>query len=177
VHVLPRTACRNRFLVPGDACLRGTAFGYEPVRKLGWRKKLRTVIGAAICWRSRANTRSLGCCWAPPRNDKHRAEGSKPRAGGRHRRRARQRTHRRHAEDSRRGQHSGFGPSEGLAGKRHERRTRGTGATRVSRSLKEAETEEGSGSREGQPPTLENATVRGAKPRSRGVRSWQPACR
>jgi hypothetical protein len=40
VHVLPRTACRNRFLVPGDACLRGTAFGYEPVRKLGKMKKV-----------------------------------------------------------------------------------------------------------------------------------------
>jgi hypothetical protein len=41
----------DRFLVPGDACRRGTAFGYEPVR-LELRqpkKKLRTVTGAAIC--------------------------------------------------------------------------------------------------------------------------------
>jgi hypothetical protein len=41
----------DRFLVPGDACRRGTAFGYEPVR-LELRqpkKKLRTVTGVAIC--------------------------------------------------------------------------------------------------------------------------------
>lgn len=37
-------------LVPGDACRRGTAFGYEPVRlKLWQQKKLRTVTGAVIC--------------------------------------------------------------------------------------------------------------------------------
>src|SRR5690606_10384156 len=38
------------FLVPGDACRRGTAFGYGPVRLKFWQqKKLRTVTGAVIC--------------------------------------------------------------------------------------------------------------------------------
>jgi hypothetical protein len=33
--------------------------GYEPVRlKFGRMKKLRAVIGAVICWKSHANTRS-----------------------------------------------------------------------------------------------------------------------
>ena len=50
----------DRFLVPGDACRRGTAFGYEPVRlKLRQQKKLRAVTGAVICRQGfRANTRS-----------------------------------------------------------------------------------------------------------------------
>jgi hypothetical protein len=38
------------FLVPGDACRRGTAFGYESVRlKSRQQKKLRAVTGAVIC--------------------------------------------------------------------------------------------------------------------------------
>jgi len=50
---------RIAFLVPGDACRRGTAFGYEPVRLKFWQqKKLRTVTGAVICPKgSHANTR------------------------------------------------------------------------------------------------------------------------
>ena len=40
----------DRFLVPGDACRRGTAFGYEPVGlKSRQQKKLRAVTGAVIC--------------------------------------------------------------------------------------------------------------------------------
>jgi hypothetical protein len=48
------------FLVPGDACLRGIAFGLRAceIEYFDRVKKLRAVIGAVICRRSRANTRS-----------------------------------------------------------------------------------------------------------------------
>ena len=39
----------DRVLVPGDACLRGTAFGYEPVKLKFGRRKLHAVTCVAIC--------------------------------------------------------------------------------------------------------------------------------
>ena len=48
----------DRVLVPGDACLRGNAFGYEPVRLIFGRGKLHAVTGVAIGDRLNANTRS-----------------------------------------------------------------------------------------------------------------------
>jgi hypothetical protein len=44
-------ADRSKSLGTGDACLRGNAFGYEPVRlELSGLKKLRAITGAVI-WR------------------------------------------------------------------------------------------------------------------------------
>jgi hypothetical protein len=49
----------NRFLVPGDACLAALNSGCDPVRlTLRQDEKVARVIGAAICRRSRADTRS-----------------------------------------------------------------------------------------------------------------------
>ena len=39
----------DRVLVPGDACLRGTAFGYEPAELIFGRGKLHAVTCVAIC--------------------------------------------------------------------------------------------------------------------------------
>jgi hypothetical protein len=49
-HGVASRAGRLRSLGAGDACLRGTAFGYVPVRLLRRKeKKLRAVTGAVIC--------------------------------------------------------------------------------------------------------------------------------
>ena len=52
-----QATCMRCILVPGDACLRGTAFRLR-ASETGRMKKLRAVIGAVICQRSRANARS-----------------------------------------------------------------------------------------------------------------------
>ncbi len=59
----------DRVLVPGDACLRGTAFGYEPVKLIFSRGKLHAVTCVAICRQLGVNTR--------PGHDASQAEGGR----------------------------------------------------------------------------------------------------